>query len=135
MTTTLGFIGLGVMGESMCRNLAKKSGASIVAFDTRPAPLASLRADGVETAASVDDVVRRTDVIFLCLPGEPQVRAVCLGSSGPDGLVAKTRPGQTVVDMSTCPVALAQELGRAFGARHVDFVDAPIARTAQAARD
>src|SRR5882724_10122690 len=135
MTTTLGFIGLGVMGESMCRNLARKSGAAIIAFDARPAPLAALRADGVDAAASLDDVARRADVIFLCLPGEPQVRAVCLGASGQDGLLAQVRRGQTVVDMSTCPVALAQELGRAFSARQVDFVDAPIARTAQAARD
>ena len=135
MTTTLGFIGLGVMGESMCRNLAKKSKAAVVAFDTRSAPLAALRADGVEPSASVDEVARRADVIFLCLPGEPQVRAVCLGASGEAGLVAQVRRGQTVVDMSTCPVALAQELGRAFAARQVDFADAPIARTAQAARD
>jgi 3-hydroxyisobutyrate dehydrogenase-like beta-hydroxyacid dehydrogenase len=135
MTTTLGFIGLGVMGESMCRNLAKKPKTTIVAFDTRPGPLAALRADGVEQAASVDEVARRADIIFLCLPGEPQVRAVCLGASGKEGLVAQVRRGQTVVDMSTCPVALAQELGRAFAARQVDFADAPIARTAQAARD
>src|SRR5262249_24534802 len=135
MTTTLGFIGLGVMGESMCRNLAKKSTAGVVAFDTRSAPLAALRADGVEPVASMDEVARRADVIFLCLPGDPQVRAVCLGASGKEGLVALVRQGQTVVDMSTCPVALAQELGRAFAARQVDFADAPIARTAQAARE
>jgi 3-hydroxyisobutyrate dehydrogenase-like beta-hydroxyacid dehydrogenase len=60
---------------------------------------------------------------------------VCLGASGKEGLVAQVRHGQTVVDMSTCPVALAQELGRAFASRQVDFADAPIARTAQAARD
>jgi 3-hydroxyisobutyrate dehydrogenase-like beta-hydroxyacid dehydrogenase len=135
MTTTLGFIGLGVMGESMCRNLAKKSKTTIVAFDTRPGPLAALRADGVEQAASVDEVARRADIVFLCLPGEREVRAVCLGASGKESLVAQVRRGQTVVDMSTCPVALTQELGRAFAARQVDFADAPIARTAQAARD
>ena len=135
MTTTLGFIGLGVMGESMCRNLARKSKTAVVAFDTRLAPLAALRADGVESAPTMDEVARRADVIFLCLPGEPQVRAVCLGPSGKEGLVAQVRHGQTVVDMSTCPVALAQELGRAFAACQVDFADAPIARTAQAARD
>jgi len=135
MTATLGFIGLGVMGESMCRNLAKKSTTAVVAFDTRSAPLAALRADGVEPAASVDEVARRAEIIFLCLPAEPQVRAVCLGAAGKDGLATQVRRGQTVVDMSTCPVALAQELGRAFAARQVDFADAPIARTAQAARD
>lgn len=129
----LGFIGLGVMGEPMCRNLARKSGARVVALDTRREPLESLARDGVEPAASASDVARRAEIVFLCLPGEPQVRAVCLDAR--DGLAAAVRRGQTVVDMSTCPVALAQELGRVFGGRDVDFADAPIARTAQAARD
>jgi 3-hydroxyisobutyrate dehydrogenase-like beta-hydroxyacid dehydrogenase len=69
---------------------------------------------------------------FLCLPSEPQVRSVCLER---DGLVAHARAGQTVVDMSTVPVALARELGAAFAAKRVAFADAPVARTAQAARD
>jgi hypothetical protein len=132
MATTLGFIGLGVMGEPMCRNLAQKSGAAVVAFDQRTEPLAALARDGVAAAGSAGDVVARADVVFLCLPGEPQVRAVALGS---DGLVARVRGGQTVVDMSTAPVALARELGQAFAARGAHFADAPVARTAQAAKD
>ena len=131
-TTTLGFVGLGVMGESMCRNLARKSGARVVAYDARPAPLAALAPDGVAGAGSVADVAGRADTIFLCLPGEREVRAVCLG---PDGLAPAVRAGQTVVDMSTAPVALAREVGAAFGAKGVAFADAPVARTAQAARD
>ena len=105
MATTLGFIGLGVMGEAMCRNLAKKSGAAVVAHDTRPGPLEALGRDGVTAAPSTVDLVARAEIIFLCLPGEPQVRAVCLGAGG---LASMVRPGQTVVDMSTCPVALAR---------------------------
>lgn len=131
----LGFIGLGVMGGPMCRNLAKKSGASVLAFDARPEPLAALRQEGIEAAPSAAEVGNRAQTIFLCLPGEPQVRAVCLGGNGVDGLIARVGRGQTIVDMSTCPVALAQELGRSFRAREVNFADAPIARTAQAARD
>ena len=131
-TDVLGFIGLGVMGEPMCRNLARKSGARVVAYDTRSRPLDALAEDGVERAASVMEVARRAGTIFLCLPGEPQVRSVCLGR---DGLVAHTRASQTVVDMSTVPVALARELGAAFAARSVAFADAPVARTALAARD
>jgi deazaflavin-dependent oxidoreductase (nitroreductase family) len=132
MATTLGFIGLGVMGEPMCRNLAKKSKAPVVAFDRRAEPLAALAHDGVATAGSIQDVAARADIVFMCLPGEPQVRTVALG---PDGLAACVRRGQTVVDMSTAPVALARELGRAFAGLGVDFADAPVARTAQAARD
>ncbi len=52
MAITLGFIGLGVMGEAMCRNLAKKSGAAVVAHDTRPGPLEALGRDGVTAAPS-----------------------------------------------------------------------------------
>jgi 3-hydroxyisobutyrate dehydrogenase-like beta-hydroxyacid dehydrogenase len=133
MTTArvLGFIGLGVMGEPMCKNLARKSGAAVVAFDTRAEPLKSLAKDGVESATAVADVAHRAETIFLCLPGEPQVRAVCLD----DGLATQVRAGQTVVDLSTCPASLAQELGHVFGEAGVDFADAPIARTAHAARD
>jgi 3-hydroxyisobutyrate dehydrogenase-like beta-hydroxyacid dehydrogenase len=131
----LGWIGLGVMGEPMCRNLARKSGARVVAFDARAEPLDRLAGDGVERAAGAADVARRAEIVFLCLPGEPQVRAVCVGGEAGGGLTAHVRPGQTVVDMSTCPVALARELGAAFSACQVDFADAPIARTAQAARD
>ena len=129
---SLGFIGLGVMGEHMCRNLAKKSGARVVAFDARPEPLAALAADGVARATSIADVAARADIVFMCLPGEREVRAVALGAAG---LVAATRAGQTVVDCSTAPVALARELAAACTARGVAFADAPVARTAQAARD
>jgi 3-hydroxyisobutyrate dehydrogenase-like beta-hydroxyacid dehydrogenase len=130
--SVLGFIGLGVMGEPMCRNLARKSGARVVAYDTRSRPLDALAEDGVERASSASEVAGRAGTIFLCLPGEPQVRSVCLGG---DGLVSHVRAGQTVVDMSTVPVALAREAGAAFAARRVAFADAPVARTAQAARE
>jgi len=132
MATTIGFIGLGVMGEPMCRNLAAKSGAAVVAFDQRAEPLTALARDGVGAAGSAGDVLARADLIFMCLPGEPQVRGVALG---PEGLAMRVRAGQTVVDMSTTPVALARELSHAFAGRGADFADAPVARTAQAAKD
>src|SRR5262245_57202600 len=99
----VGFVGLGVMGEHMCRNLARKAGAAVVAFDTRTEPLDALAPDGVARAASLADLAARTDIAFLCLPGEPQVRAVCLGANR---LIGHLRPGQALVDMSTVPVAL-----------------------------
>lgn len=131
-TNVLGFVGLGVMGEPMCKNLAAKSGARVVAFDARPAPLHALAAHGVERAASVADVAARADIVFVCLPGEAEVRAVCLGA---DGLIGRLDAGRTLVDMSTVPVALARELDAAARARDVTFADAPVARTAQAAVD
>jgi 3-hydroxyisobutyrate dehydrogenase-like beta-hydroxyacid dehydrogenase len=130
--STLGFIGLGVMGAPMCRNLARKSGLRMVAYDARPEPREALAGEGIAIAPSAADVARQSEIVFLSLPGEPQVRAVCLG---PDGLIAHARAGQVIVDTSTCPVPLARELAAGFAARGVAFADAPVARTAQAARD
>ena len=129
---TLGFVGLGVMGEAMCRNLSKKSGMPVLAFDLRPEPLQRLSADGIESAMSLADLAERAGIIFMSLPGEPQVRAVAQGA---DGLLARMRAGQTLIDTSTCPVTLARELAAEAAAKGVDFADAPVARTAQAAKD
>ena len=76
---TIGFIGLGVMGEPICRNLAQKSGATVLAFDLQPAPLERLRAQGVVAAASVPEVAQQAGVVFVCLPSGRHVEAVCDG--------------------------------------------------------
>jgi 3-hydroxyisobutyrate dehydrogenase-like beta-hydroxyacid dehydrogenase len=131
-TETIGFIGLGVMGEPMCRNLARKCGRPVLGYDQRPLAMQSLAADGVSAARSSSAVGESSAVVFLSLPGEPEVRAVCLG---PNGLVAAMRANATLVDCSTVPVTLAQELERACAAREVSFADAPVARTRQAAID
>ena len=128
--TTIGFIGLGVMGEPMCRNLARKGGWKVVAFDVRPEPLARVATHGAHAAESARAVVEAADIVLLSLPGGPQVRALCLG---PDGILAHARAGQIVADTSTCPVALARELDAAFAAKGVRFADTPIAKTRQAA--
>jgi 3-hydroxyisobutyrate dehydrogenase-like beta-hydroxyacid dehydrogenase len=127
-TNVLGFIGLGVMGEAMCRNLATKSGARMVAYDTRSRPLDALAQDGVERRGPPSRTSRRVRGRSRLPTGRAAGARVCLGH---DGLVAHVQAGQTVVDMSTVPVALARELGAAFAAKSVAFADAPVARTAQ----
>jgi len=127
---TIGFIGLGVMGEPMCRNLARKSGAAVIAFDLRPEPLERLRTDGVAPAASVQEIVARAEIILLSLPSGSAVAAICTGE---DGLVAQSRAGQAVIDLGTSPVKLMRALGAQFEQRGVDFADAPVARTRAAA--
>ena len=64
---TIGFIGLGVMGEPMCGHLARRSGQPVLAHDLRPEPLERLAADGV-TAAHPAEIARRADLILLSLP-------------------------------------------------------------------
>src|SRR5689334_7481834 len=77
--STIGFIGVGVMGEPMCRNLKRKSGADVIAFDHDAAPLQRLSQDGVATARSLREVVEAADVIFICLPSGDAVEAVLHG--------------------------------------------------------
>jgi 3-hydroxyisobutyrate dehydrogenase-like beta-hydroxyacid dehydrogenase len=127
--TTLGFIGLGVMGEPMCANLARNSDASVIAFDLREEPLQRLAECGVQRAARIDDVVAAAETIFLSLPGGPQLSDVC------EQLLPLMRAGQCVVDTSSSPVGLTRELAQRFSAIGVDYADAPIARTRQAAID
>ena len=132
--STVGFIGLGVMGEPMCRNLLRKSGRRVLCHDLEPKPAARLVDEGAE-AAGPEEIARRAGTVLLSLPGEPQVRSVCLGEGGAGGLVAAMEPGQTLVDCSTAPPSLARELADACAGRGVAFADAPVARTAQAAID
>lgn len=131
MTTEnkLGFIGLGVMGEPMCRNLARKSGRQILASDLDPAPLARLRAEGVQ-AATLEEILRDCDTVFLSLPSGEIVERLC---RQPQGLLALARRGQTIIDLSTSPVSSTRELARDFAALGVTFMDAPVARTRAAA--
>lgn len=132
MFRAIGFIGTGVMGEPMCRNLAVKSGLPVFAFDRAAAPLARLANYGVTAVASLAELAAETDIIFMVLPSGKHVAAVC---DGEHGLCALARSGQTIVDLGTSPVSLAKRLAEAFAARGVIFADAPIARTRQAAED
>src|SRR5262249_52454267 len=96
---TLGFIGLGVMGEPMCANLSRKSRLPVYATDLRQAPLERLRAAGVRGCGSVAEVAERADLIFLSLPGGKEVEAIC------GAIVASARRRTaTIVDCSTSPV-------------------------------
>jgi 3-hydroxyisobutyrate dehydrogenase len=128
---TIGFIGLGVMGEPICRNLVKKSGKRVVAFDLAQEPLARLRAEGAEIAVSVTDVIRQSDLLFLCLPSAKHVRAVFEG----DGILQNVRAGQVVVDLGTSSVSQTRDFARQLQANGASWADAPIARTRQAAQD
>ena len=131
-TGKIGFIGVGVMGEPMCRNLAQKSGRPVMAFDRVSQPMERLKAAGVEPARSVAALAQACGIIFMALPSGEHVDAVCSGS---DGLLAHTRAGQTIVDLGTSPVDLTRALAAQFAAKGVHYADAPIARTRQAAED
>ncbi len=126
----IAFVGLGVMGEPMCRNLAHKCGRAVRAFDTNAEPLARLAIHGVGQCSSVADAVRDAAVVFLSLPSGEVVHEL---AHAPDGLLAQTHAGQLVVDLGTSPVETTRRLARDFAARGAVWVDAPVARTRAAA--
>lgn len=125
----VGFIGLGVMGEPICRNLAVKSGLPVLGCDTDSAPLLRLAPHGV-TAATSAQIMQQCEVVFLSLPSGEIVAQL---SRAADGLLANARAGQLIVDLSTSPVDVTRELAREFEAKGATFIDAPVARTRAAA--
>lgn len=129
---SLGFIGLGVMGEAMCANLVRKSPLPVTGTDMKRDPVERLAAIGLRPADTVAGVAQAADVIFLSLPAGAQVEEVCLG---PGGIVSAKGQVHTVVDMSTSPVKLTRELATRMAAHGIIFVDAPVARMRQAAKD
>jgi len=127
-TDTIGFIGLGVMGGPMCRNVALKHPGQVKAFDLSADALAALSDTKAEAMTSIDALAAEADVIFLSLPGGPQVEKVA------SVIADHAREGTVVVDLSTTPVAVAREVANMFAGRGLRFADAPVARTREAAQ-
>ena len=127
--TVLGFIGLGVMGNGMCRNVVTKHGAPVHAFDLNAEALAEMAGLGATAAQSIGTVAAAAEVIFLSLPGGKQVASVC------EEIAAHAAHGTIVVDMSTTGVGEARAIAARMAEAGVVFVDAPVARTRQAAQD
>jgi 3-hydroxyisobutyrate dehydrogenase-like beta-hydroxyacid dehydrogenase len=123
----IGFIGLGVMGEPICANLLRKAGCRVQGFDLRQEPLARLAEQGLERVGSVEDAGRAAAVVFLSLPGGPELAEVG------ERLLAAMQPGAVLVDLTTAPVDLTRELAARFAAQGILYADAPVARTRHAA--
>jgi 3-hydroxyisobutyrate dehydrogenase len=123
----IGCIGLGVMGEPICANLLRKSGCPVLGYDLRPEPLARLAEKGLELKDSVEAVGREAAILFLSLPGGPELAAI--GAR----LLAVMRPGSALVDLSTAPVDLTRDLAEKFAGQGIAYADAPVARTRFAA--
>ena len=127
----LGFVGLGNIGGPMAWNMAGKHAGDFIAFDANPAACAVLDGTRARRATSLSALAQEADIVFLSLPGSAQVEAVCLG---PEGLAAGARRPATIVDLSTCTVAMARSVAARLAERGIAFADAPVARTAEAAR-
>ena len=127
----IGFVGLGVMGGPMCRNVALKHPGAVLAFDSSDAAFDAVKETKARRVASLAELAEQADIVLLSLPGGPAVEAVTLGANG---LTAGARKPQVIVDLSTTTVASARAVGERLAALGVAFADAPVARTREAAQ-
>lgn len=118
----IGFIGLGIMGKPMSRNLLK-AGYEVVVYNRSSKAIDELVEAGAQAGLSAKDVAERCDIIITILPNSPQVREVILG---PNGVLEGARPGSIVIDMSSIAPIASQEVAKALAEKSVRFLDAPV---------
>ena len=118
----IGFIGLGVMGKPMAKNLIK-AGFKLKVFDLKADVVAEVAALGAEMGTSPAQVARDCDIIITMLPNSPQVIQVLTGE---DGVLQTVRPGSIIIDMSSISPVVAKKMYNAAAEKEVEMLDAPV---------
>jgi len=119
---SVGFIGLGIMGQPMARNLLR-AGYRVVVRDIVATAVEALVAEGAERGGSPRDVAERTDILITMLPDSPEVEAVY---GGVDGALEAARPGWLAIDMSSISPRVAREMAERAAAAGAAMLDAPV---------
>jgi 3-hydroxyisobutyrate dehydrogenase-like beta-hydroxyacid dehydrogenase len=122
----IGFIGVGLMGHGIAKNLVTKGYPLTVRAHRNRAPVDDLVAKGAKEAKTTADVTRASDIMFLCVTGAPQVEDNVFGA---DGIASAARDRLVVVDTSTSEPATTTKMREALAKQGVKFIDAPLART------
>jgi 2-hydroxy-3-oxopropionate reductase len=118
----IGFIGLGIMGKPMAKNLLK-AGHELVVFDINKESVADVVAAGAKSAASCADAASQAPLVITMLPNSPHVKtAVC----GEKGVLEGAKNGTILVDMSSIAPLASQEIEKACAAKGVKMIDAPV---------
>jgi 2-hydroxy-3-oxopropionate reductase len=131
MTETIGFVGLGIMGLPMAKNLVD-AGYEVVGHNRSPEPVGELVEHGGERADSPQETAEQTDVVITCLPDSPVVESIVRGD---DGILAGLGDGMTVIDMSTISPTVTEDLAADIEERGADMLDAPISGGEEGAID
>ena len=122
MAQVIGFIGLGIMGRPMARNLLK-AGHTLVVHSRSQGPVDEIVKAGAKAASSPKDVAAQCDVLITMLPNSPDVEQVALGSGG---IIEGARRGLIFADMSTISPIVSKKVGEALAAKGVAMLDAPV---------
>lgn len=118
----IGFIGLGIMGKPMAKNLIK-AGYSLVVFDINKDAVREVVAAGAKEGKSSKEVAAESDIIITMLPNSPQVKEVVLGA---DGVLEGAKPGTVLIDMSSIAPLVSREIATKAGEKGVIMLDAPV---------
>jgi 3-hydroxyisobutyrate dehydrogenase-like beta-hydroxyacid dehydrogenase len=122
----VGFIGLGMMGHGMAKNIVEKGYPLSVYAHRNRAPVDDLIGRGAVEAQSIADLAQRSNIVFLCVTGSTQVEALV---RGPDGLAANLNAGSVVVDCSSSDPNSTVKLAAELKSLGIDYADAPLSRT------
>jgi len=122
MAQMIGFIGLGIMGRPMARNLLK-AGYPLVVHSRSRGPVDEIAKVGAKVGTSPRDVASQCDVLITMLPNSPDVEQVVLGR---EGVIEGARPGLVLLDMSTISPLVSQKIGAALAEKSVKMLDAPV---------
>jgi len=122
MKRQIGFIGLGIMGKPMARNLMKK-GYSLKVYDIRNEPVEELVKEGAKRGYSPKDVASESEVVITMLPDSPQVKEVVLGK---DGIIEGAKEGTILIDMSSIDPNVSKEIAEEVKKKGIIMFDAPV---------
>lgn len=122
MTTTIGFIGLGIMGKPMAHNLLK-AGYTLIVHNRHQEITGEFVAAGARAVEQSKDVASQSDIVITMLPDSPQVEEVLVG---PSGVIEGVHNGLIVIDMSTISPLVTQQLSAQFAQAHATMLDAPV---------
>ena len=118
----VGFIGLGIMGRGMARNILK-AGFPLRVWNRTASRMDELAAEGAGPASSPGDLAFHSDIIITCVSDTPDVEQVLLGEGG---VIHGARPGSLVIDMSTISPRATQRIAAQLAERHIHMLDAPV---------
>ena len=122
MKSELGFIGLGIMGKPMARNLMK-AGYPIIVYDIRPESVEEIRQEGAQRASSCKEVAENCDIVITMVPDSADSEAAILG---PNGVLAGCRPETIILDMSSIAPLVSQKIAAECAKKGVEMLDAPV---------
>ena len=118
----IGFIGLGIMGKPMAKNLLK-AGHELVVYDLNKDAVAEVVAAGAEAGENNKDVASKSEVVITMVPNSPHVKAAVLGENG---VLEGAKEGLIIIDMSSIAPLASQEVAKACAEKGVKMIDAPV---------